>query len=94
MLHQLLLSHQEPSFAMLPAAVQTLRNAETVVQRTYMTGAYAEPWWLMASTYYNETIQSSAKVINASLYLDKPIRCVGNSTQQNLPIGLLTGMLR
>jgi hypothetical protein len=69
--------------AVLPAAVQNPRNAEPVIQRNYTTTAgYREPWWNIASTYYNETVQSSAGVINASLYLDRPIRCAGDSTQQ------------
>jgi hypothetical protein len=56
--------------------LQNPRNAQPVIQRNYTTAAgFAEPWWLISVTYYNDIV--SGGVVNPSLYLDKFIRWVG-----------------
>lgn len=58
--------------------MQNPRNAQPVIARNYTTSAgFAEPWWLISVTYYNEIV--SGGVVNPNLYLDKLIRWVGSS---------------
>ena len=55
------------------ALLQNPRNAKPVVGRNYTTAAgFQEPWWLLATTYYAETISNNT--INPNAYLDQPIR--------------------
>jgi hypothetical protein len=54
--------------------LQNPRNAQPVIERNYTTTAgFAEPWWLISVTYFNEVV--SGGVVNPNHYLGKPIRC-------------------